>query len=337
MHRGPIVQASHLRVILDAYRASGVDPGPDADRLGISIESAEDPEAFVYEWPVWHFFEAGRARIRPDFGFFAYDQAHVAAFGQFGRRIVAPTLIDVLSRFLDGARATSTVADFRLEVDGLGVRFIRRGPRLGAPDWPVEQYVISLMIGVCRIALGSAWIPRRVWLQYAGPLEKAEAGWLRGIDVGFGAPVTTLELPRRLLHRPAKGRGVSSDAGATSVAVAQAVASMLDAGPPAPDAVGARLGLSERTLQRRLSEEGTSLRTIVGQQRYGRARAFLCDPSLSIADVSARLGYQDPPAFTRAFRKWAGLTPSEFRGAMRAAGVTAAGIAAARAVPRRSG
>ena len=79
MNQGPIVQASHLRVVLDAYRASDVDPQPDADRLGISIESADDPEAFVYEWPVWHFFEAGRTRIRPDFGFFAYDQSHVAA------------------------------------------------------------------------------------------------------------------------------------------------------------------------------------------------------------------------------------------------------------------
>jgi AraC-like DNA-binding protein len=323
MNHGPIVQASHLQVVLDAYRTSGVDPQPDADRLGVSIESAEDPEAFVYEWPVWHFFEAGRARIRPDFGFFAYDQSHVAALGEFGQRLVAPTLMDVLSRFLDGARATSTVADFRLEVEGLTVRFLRRGPRLGAPDWAVEQYVISLMIGVCRIALGQAWTPQRVWLQYAGPLEAAESYWLRGVDVGFGAPDTTLEVPRRLLHRPAQGAGVSSDAGATSVAVARAVASMLDAAQPAPAEVAAGLGLSERTLQRQLAKEGTSLRTIVGQQRYGRARAFLCDPTLSIAEVSARLGYQNPPAFTRAFRRWAGLTPEEFRAAMRAAGVTA--------------
>jgi AraC-like DNA-binding protein len=102
--------------------------------------------------------------------------------------------------------------------------------------------------------------------------------------------------------------------------VARTVASILDDAPAAPDEVAQRLGLSERTLQRRLAREGTSVRSIVGQQRYGRARALLCDPRLSIGDVSAQLGYRNPPAFTRAFRRWAGLTPAEFRGAMLEAG-----------------
>lgn len=320
MSQEPIVQASHLKVVLDAYKAAGVDPRPDAERLGIDVESANDPEAFVYEWPVWHFFEAGAKRVRPDFGFFAYDQSHVAVLGEFGRSIVAPTLMDVLSKFLDGVRATSTVADFGLTVDEREVRFIRRGPRLGGPDWPVEQYVISIMVGICRIALGEGWLPRRVWLQHDEPLTEVEARWLEGIDVELAAPVTALDVPRRLLHRPARGKGLSTDSGRLSFAVARVVASLFDGGPPTPAEVAAELGTSERTLQRRLAEEGTSLRTIAGQQRYGRARALLSDPRLSIADVSARLGYRNAPAFTRAFRSWSGLTPAEFRRAMRGVG-----------------
>jgi hypothetical protein len=128
----------------------------------------------------------------------------------------------VLSRFLDGLRQASTVADFRLEVDGLRVRFVRGGPSLGSLDWAVEQYVIAMMIGICRIALGDHWLPERVWLQYGGPLDEVEALWLAAVEVGLGSPVTALEVPRRLLHRPAGGAGVSSDAGTLSLAVARA-------------------------------------------------------------------------------------------------------------------
>jgi hypothetical protein len=47
MRQGHIVQASYLRVVIDAYRALCVDPRPDAERLGIAIEAADDPEAYV--------------------------------------------------------------------------------------------------------------------------------------------------------------------------------------------------------------------------------------------------------------------------------------------------
>ena len=122
------------------------------------------------------------------------------------------------------------------------------------------------------------------------------------------------------MQGPGPGDLVAAVAAGVPHHATDALLAALDAGGADPDSVGERLGLSERTLQRRLAQEGTTLRAIVAQQQYGRARDLLSDSALSIADVSARLGYGNPPAFTRAFRKWSGLTPAEYRGAMRAAG-----------------
>src|SRR5262249_16879752 len=77
--------------------------------------------------------------------------------------------------------------------------------------------------------------------------------------------------------------------------------------------VAEAVGLSTRTLQRRLHEEGTSLARLIAQVRLDFARRLLRDPERPIRDVAIDLGYSDPAHFTRAFHTWTGLTPREYR------------------------
>ncbi len=72
-------------------------------------------------------------------------------------------------------------------------------------------------------------------------------------------------------------------------------------------------GVSERTLQRRLSEQGTSLNDIKDEVRRELAGKFMTETALSAADVCYRLGYSAPSAFTRSFQRWYGQTPREYR------------------------
>jgi AraC-like DNA-binding protein len=97
-----------------------------------------------------------------------------------------------------------------------------------------------------------------------------------------------------------------------SDAVILVIAAMLGSGQVGIARVAAASGMSERTLQRQLSEEGTDFSTLFEEARKARAVALLKDGSMSIADVAAALGYANPPAFTRAFRRWTGLTPIAF-------------------------
>ncbi len=76
--------------------------------------------------------------------------------------------------------------------------------------------------------------------------------------------------------------------------------------------------MSPRTLQRRLGDEGTSVHALLDEVRRGRAAALL-DADMAIGEVAYLLGYSEPSAFHRAFRRWTGVTPEAFRARTRGA------------------
>ncbi len=78
-------------------------------------------------------------------------------------------------------------------------------------------------------------------------------------------------------------------------------------------AVAATLGVSLRTLQRQMRERGVKLRTLVDEQRKAAALRLLRTPRLSLDDVAFLCGYADERSFSRAFKRWTGLTPVAFR------------------------
>nr|WP_053376067.1 AraC family transcriptional regulator [Paenibacillus sp. FJAT-27812] len=87
----------------------------------------------------------------------------------------------------------------------------------------------------------------------------------------------------------------------------------LTGGRPDIQAVAKELGMSDRTLQRRLTDEKTSFKQLLSQARHEQAREYLADPSLDIKEVAFLIGYEDQNSFYRAFRLWEGDTPSNWR------------------------
>ncbi|MFD0678293.1 MULTISPECIES: AraC family transcriptional regulator [unclassified Paenibacillus] len=78
-------------------------------------------------------------------------------------------------------------------------------------------------------------------------------------------------------------------------------------------AVASELGMSDRTLQRRLADEGTTFNQLLTQARHEQAREYLADPKLDIKEVAFLIGYEDQNSFYRAFRLWEGDTPAKWR------------------------
>lgn len=78
---------------------------------------------------------------------------------------------------------------------------------------------------------------------------------------------------------------------------------------PSLEEVAARLAVSDRTLRRRLTAEGTSFRALVDEVRVALAEELLSTGSLSVEQVARRLGYAETAAFTHAFRRWKGMSP----------------------------
>lgn len=87
----------------------------------------------------------------------------------------------------------------------------------------------------------------------------------------------------------------------------------LTAGRPDIRSVATELAMSERSLQRRLTDEGFSFQTLVSETRHQMALEHLADASLTLIEVAYLLGYEDQNSFFRAFRQWEAKTPSEWR------------------------
>lgn len=103
---------------------------------------------------------------------------------------------------------------------------------------------------------------------------------------------------------------------ATTAALADRVLthlSMFNGHFPSAEDVAKSFDMSERSLRRQLSEDGRSFRDLLADARYAKARYLLKNTTLPIEDIAGQIGYAEAAAFIHAFRRWAGVTPGEFR------------------------
>jgi len=91
------------------------------------------------------------------------------------------------------------------------------------------------------------------------------------------------------------------------------VRTLLSAGYPAVEQGARYVGVSVRTLQRRLHRQGLTYSALVERVRHEEACRLLQANSRSIAEIAMRLGYTDPSHFSRAFRRWEGVCPRAYR------------------------
>jgi AraC-like DNA-binding protein len=102
----------------------------------------------------------------------------------------------------------------------------------------------------------------------------------------------------------------------------QAMRSRLRDALPSGDASPARLarliGLSERTLQRRLAEDGRNFSAVVEDFRHEEAVRLLADSKLAVVQIASSLGFSEQTSFTRAFKRWTSTTPAAWRAKHRA-------------------
>lgn len=95
--------------------------------------------------------------------------------------------------------------------------------------------------------------------------------------------------------------------------ICQLVSAMLLAGYPTIDKTAGIVNVSTRTLQRQLSKAGVTYAELVAGCRFKEAKRLLRESEEDIQNISTRLGYEDPSSFSRAFQRWAGITPRRYR------------------------
>jgi AraC-like DNA-binding protein len=151
---------------------------------------------------------------------------------------------------------------------------------------------------------------------FKAPVRWAQKGtWLRFSPEQLQTPLPKADpqLAAFLAGLAEQALARAGEASSLIVQLRHLLADVLSRGVPEIEAVARRLAMSERTLRRRLEEEGTSFRELLDQTRAELARGYLRDPNLALSEVAFLLGFSEPSAFHRAFRRWTGQTPAEFR------------------------
>lgn len=187
---------------------------------------------------------------------------------------------------------------------------------------------LAYLLELGRRGTGQALTAQLVeFSQPMGDLQTLEAYF--GCPVRIDARINRLTLRRRDLDipfvsyngelldmlTPALDRSLDERRSSRSITgtVKWIIKRCLAGGRPDIQAVARELGISGRTLQRRLAEEGTSFMLALSQARHEQALAYLADASLDIKEVAFLLGYEDQNSFYRAFRLWEDDTPANWR------------------------
>ena len=200
----------------------------------------------------------------------------------------------------------------------------------GAPiPAPAQDFTLAAIVTRLR-AIAGPFPLEAVELAYDAPSATAEYARIFAAPLEFGAPQPRLRFsasawgapigaadPALLSILEAHARRLRDDLpklGGLGRRLHEALVEELRAQRPATlAALAKRLAMSERTLQRRLGEEGSSFATLLDQARNALARSYVGDPELALAEVAWLVGFADQSTFSRAFKRWTGEAPGTWR------------------------
>jgi AraC-like DNA-binding protein len=319
---------------VEAAEALGVTPEALCRAAGLDPSIYEDADNEIPFARLLDLAERG-ARLTGDdaFGLHVGERNEAKTYGLLGYiTINRRTFGEALGSLIRYQRIRTKAVEFTLEVGGADAHlayYYRAADAAPQRRRQESEEMLSTMARVGRELTGVDWAPREVHFEHEEPSDTSEHARIFRAPVRFHRPLTKLVFDASLLELPV----VSADPTLGSLLERQAeellagsqhhgdfagrvqevIKEGLPGGEARVDAVGRRLGLSPRTLQRKLREEGTSFQELLEETQRALAEFYLRKPEVAICEVSYLTGFSQPSAFHRAFRRWTGLTPREFR------------------------
>jgi AraC-like DNA-binding protein len=220
----------------------------------------------------------------------------------------------VSSRYCGGERVWITQRGGDVWVRRRFPDAVRRGRR------QLNDFALQIVIDLVRRGAGPGWRPAELHLEGPAPGHAEEIAALAAGSTRFGAAAECLVFPRSILAlplppAPSPARPASAPLPDLDFvgSIRLAIRFLLELGELTLPNLAEVAGTSSRSLQRRLAASGLGFGRLVDEARFQTASRLLRDPAVRIIDVSAELGYTDAANFTRAFRRWAGVSPLAFR------------------------
>jgi len=325
----PTITSGALRKLLAVAEEHGTDRGAILRDVGLAPAVVDDPDARIPISTLHRCWELVVAKL-PDLNVEVATAYSVGDYGIVG--FVAMNSASLAEALAHCARYVGLWADApSLVLDGPTMRFEYRhrfadgvGLRRATEAAPIE------IIHAARLLTQRRIVPRAVKMAHAAPPHAARYEAFFGCAVRFGAKDNALVLAQEDLSAPLVKadpqlgvylRGVANDALAERSRASdslidhakQIIAEGLQQGVPSIDVVVDRIGTSERTLRRRLADRGTSFRDLLDDTRSELAQSYVGDDRMPLAEVAFMLGFSEPSAFHRAFKRWTRTTPAAWR------------------------
>lgn len=328
-HGQALRPALGLLILCQALDELALDAEAVLLATGLTREFLETPGALIRREQEIAFIEQVlAANPRPDLAYRVGLRYHYGAFGVWGLAVTSSeNLLQAFAVAHEFIELTHSFAGLELQLDG---ELATVGVRADYPAGAVRNFVIERDL-VITLMIASEAAGRRLRLvdlelSLPKPAHAAELERVAGVAIRWNAPATVAHIHRDELRRPLVQANpitwsacvrqcrelIARQHGERPFALRlrQLIAESHFAGIKV---VSERLGMSERSLRRRLSAEGQSFRQLQESVRRELAEQCLADPALSLDTIAERLGYSETANFCHAFRRWTGRSPGLYR------------------------
>jgi AraC-like DNA-binding protein len=303
------------------FRAADIDPDLRSDPNGrIPVDKLE--RLFIL---------ADLAAEDPAFGLRAARCWHPSNLGVLGHAwMSSSSLQSGLRRLAQYWRIVAERSFLTLSSHPQGLLLCyRRKPGNPATEGVAADIYLSLVLDLCRFNTGDSLCPLQVGLRRAPPADPRPYLRFFGCPVAFDADQNTLLLSRAEAQAPLPSANrrlalefdklllqdmARLDKTDVVTRCRAAVLQRLSSGELSERHLASSLHMSRRTLQRRLAEAETSYQQLIDVTRRDLALRLIEDPRRQLGDIAFNLGFSQQSAFSRAFKRWTGNSPSEHRG-----------------------
>jgi AraC-like DNA-binding protein len=328
----PMAGGGLSRLAIARLKSAGVEVGPLLKRVGLTSEVIADPEERLSVRSQVALLDEAAVALKDDRLGFTLARDHDPREIGLLYYVMASskTLGDGLKRVARYSRITNEalVVGYR-EGNRLLINLSYSGVPRHADRHQIEFCMFGLL-RICRLLTGQNLVPQYFSIAHHRSGANSEMARFVGTKVEFGADndefalnLDARELP--LIHADtylndlllkyceAALANRKADVSQLRTRVENAISSLLPHGRVLVEDVARSLGMSERTLARRLSDEGLNFTEILQQLRRDLAVRYLDDRKLHVSKIAWLLGFHEVSAFTHAFKRWTGKAPSQMR------------------------
>jgi AraC-like DNA-binding protein len=326
---GGIARLAYAKLLL-----AGAPVEPLLRKAGLTLEQIRDPTQRLKVRDQIRFLNLAARALKDEF--LGFHLALHVEFRELGLLYYALASSANLKDALERAARYSTIVN-----EGIVLELVTRGHygvllRYAGVSRHLDRHQIEFwmaaLVRICRKLTGHVIFPKRVRFVHVRKNNNGRYAKVFGDDVEFGAPVDEIIFAadfekitligadpylNKLLIKYCD-EAMADRAGKTSSfrsGVENVIVPLLPHGKAEAGEIAHRLGVSRRTLARRLSSEGQSFSKVLEDLKLHLARRYLVEGNLTISQIAWLLGYKEIGAFSRAFKRWTGKTPRDARAA----------------------